>query len=199
MSHTDLFKHNSGEQRKLHRKDLTGWNCIFCEIRKDAIINLKWNMFDLRLDVNQSLILTGQNNDCWSSWSLQGSVKLWLFLSRVTVGRREPLRSHVEGQLRPHPDCSRGRSSADRAGTEAGGPTPHALRPLVLEGLQETQGTSLWTLDIVSDSCLITFFFFCPLDVLKVQYVGMLWSVYLPSLQFIKKKIILSLLHNLHH
>lgn len=112
-----------------------------------------------RLDVNQSLILTGQNNDCWSSWSLQGSVKLWLFLSRVIVGRREPLRSHVEGQLRPHPDCSRGRSSADRAGTEAGGPTPHALRPLVLEGLQETQGTSLWTLDIVSDSCLITFFF----------------------------------------
>lgn len=68
----------------------------------------------------------------------------------VSGGRRAAVRAHVEGQLRPHPDSPCGWSSAHRAGTEAGGPAPHALWPLLLERLQEAQRTSLWTADIVS-------------------------------------------------
>lgn len=71
-------------------------------------------------------------------------------LSVVPGGRSAALRAYVEGQLRSHPDSSCGRSGAHRAGSEAGRPAPHALWPLVLEGLQEAQRTSLWTADRVS-------------------------------------------------
>lgn len=68
----------------------------------------------------------------------------------VPGGRSEAVRAHVEGELRSNPDSARGWSGADRAGPQEGGPAPHALRPLLLEGLQETPRTSLWTADIVS-------------------------------------------------
>lgn len=68
----------------------------------------------------------------------------------VPGGRRAALRAHVEGQLRSHPDGARGRPGAHRAGVETGGPAPHALRPLILEGLQGAARTPLWPADLVS-------------------------------------------------
>lgn len=53
----------------------------------------------------------------------------------VPGGRRTAVRARVEGQLRSHPDGARGWPGAHRAGVETGGPAPHALRPVVLEGL----------------------------------------------------------------
>lgn len=74
-----------------------------------------------------------------------------LCLSPVSpAGRSATVWARVEGELRSDPDGARGRSGVDRAGPEAGGPAPHALGPFLLEGLQNTQRTSLRTADIVS-------------------------------------------------
>lgn len=86
---------------------------------------------------------------CQSSHSVRGFHKVNP-LSHVPAGRSAAVRAHVEGELRPHSDGSRGRPSAHWAGAEAGGPAPHEVRPVLLEGLQEAQRTSLWTADIVS-------------------------------------------------
>lgn len=85
---------------------------------------------------------TGRPNGPNSSVSLS--------VSRIPGGRSEALRAHVEGELWSNPDGACGRSGVNRAGPEAGGSAPHAFGPLLLEGLQKTQRTSLWTADIVS-------------------------------------------------
>lgn len=79
-----------------------------------------------------------------------GHPNVTLPVSCVSVGGSTAVRPHVEGELWPHPDSSRGWSSAHWAGAETGGPASHALRPLLLERLQEAQRASLWTADIVS-------------------------------------------------
>lgn len=79
-----------------------------------------------------------------------GSLSVCLSVSRIPAGRPEAVRANMEGEIRSNPDGARGRSGVDRAGPEAGGSVPHALQYLLLEGLQKTQRTSLWTADIVS-------------------------------------------------
>lgn len=80
----------------------------------------------------------------------RSTLSLSLSLPLLSAGRSKAIWVHVEGELRSHLDSSRGRSSAHWAGTEAGGPAPHALWPLLLEGLQGSKRTSLWAPDIVS-------------------------------------------------
>lgn len=95
-------------------------------------------------NASRQLLCPLQVGDC-----SEGSVSVVSFLP-VAGGRRAAVRAHVEGQLRSHPDGSRGRPGAHRAGVETGGPAPHALRPVVLEGLQEAARAPLWSADLVS-------------------------------------------------
>ncbi len=68
------------------------------------------------------------------------------------AGGQEEVRAHVEGQLWAHPNGPCGRARADRAGAETGGPAPHALGPLVLEGLPQAPRRRIRTPDGVGTS-----------------------------------------------